>query len=89
MDQNVAALVSLLPGYYGWLARTKCLARLTIVLIKVRTFNFMQLATALPGSALKDSKYKRIQRLFRTLSSRLLHRDSVYCPLVARWFSIY
>jgi len=26
----------------------------------------MQLATALPGGALKDSKYQRIQRLFRT-----------------------
>jgi len=35
-------------------------------LIKVRTVNFAQLATALLGGALKDSKYKRIQRLFRT-----------------------
>ena len=33
---------------------------------QVQTVNFMQLATALPGGALKDSKYKRIQRLFRT-----------------------
>jgi len=60
MDQNVAALVPLLPGYFGWnLTRTKCLASLIIVLIKVRTANFAQLATALPGGALKDSKYKR------------------------------
>jgi len=48
------------------LARTKCLAGLIIALIKVRTVNFAQLATALPGGVLKDSKYKRIQRLFRT-----------------------
>jgi len=33
---------------------------------QVRTVNFAQLATALPGGTLKDSKYKRIQRLFRT-----------------------
>jgi len=67
MGQNVAALVPLLPGYFGRnLARTKCLADLIIALIKARTVNFMQLATALPGSTLKGSKYKRIQRLFRT-----------------------
>jgi len=47
MDQNIAALVSLLPGYFGWnLARTQCLAGLIIALIKVKTVNFMQLATA-------------------------------------------
>ena len=67
MDQNVAALVPLLPGCFGWnLVRTKCLAGLIIALIKVRTVNFMQLATALPDGTLKDSKYKHIQRLFRT-----------------------
>jgi len=67
MDQNVAALVPLLPGYFGWnLARTKYLAGLITALIKVRTVNFAQLTTALPGGALKDPKYKRIQRLFRT-----------------------
>ena len=56
-----------LPGHFGWnLARTKCLAGLIIALIKVRTVNFAQLAAALPGGTLKDSKYKRIQRLFRT-----------------------
>ena len=48
------------------LARTKCLAGLIIALIKARTVNFAQLATALPSGTLKDSKHKRIQRLFRT-----------------------
>ena len=67
MDQNIAALVPLLPGCFGWnLVRTKCLAGLIIALIKVRTVNFVQLATALPDGTLKDSKYKHIQRLFRT-----------------------
>ena len=57
----------LLPGYFGWnLARTKCLAGLITALIKVRTVNFAQLTTALPRGALKDPKYKHIQRLFRT-----------------------
>ena len=47
MDQNVAALVPLLPGYFGWnLARIQCLAGPIIALIKVRTVNFAQLATA-------------------------------------------
>jgi len=71
MDQNVAALVLLLLGCFGWnLARTKYLAGLIIALIKVRTVNFAQLATALPSGALKDSKYKHIQRLFRTFPRR-------------------
>ena len=66
MDQNIAALVPLLPGCFGWnLVRTKCLAGLIIALIKVRTVHFAQLATALPDGTLKDSKYKRIQCLFR------------------------
>jgi len=83
MDQNAAALVPLLSGYFGWnLARTKCLAGLIIALIQVRTVNFMQLTTVLPGGALKDSKYKRIQCLNQNLSSRLLHRGSVYCQSV-------
>jgi len=56
------------PGLLlGWnFSRTKYLAGLIIALIKVRTVNFAQLATALPGGALKDSRYKRIQCLFRT-----------------------
>ena len=67
MDQNAAALVPLLSGYFGWnLARTKCLAGLIIALIQARTVNSMQLATALPSGTLKDSKCKHIQRLFRT-----------------------
>jgi len=54
MDQNVTALVPLLPDYFGWnLAGTQCLAGPITALIKVRTVNFMQLATALPGSALQ------------------------------------
>jgi len=61
MDQNVAALVPLLPGYFDWnLARTQCLAGPIIAWIKVRTVNSAQLATALPDGALKGSKYKRI-----------------------------
>ena len=57
----------LLSDYFGWnLAGTQCLSGPIIAWIKVRTVNFAQSATALPDGALKDSKYKRIQRLFRT-----------------------
>jgi len=37
MNQNIAALVPLLPGYFGWnLARTQCLAGPIIAWIKFR-----------------------------------------------------
>ena len=64
MDLISAALLPLLHDHFGWhMARAKCIAGLIAALIKVRTVNLVQLAIALPGGALKDSKYKRIQRL--------------------------
>jgi hypothetical protein len=67
MDPVSVSLLPRLYDHFGWnLARTKCIAGLIVALIKVRTVNLVQLAIALPGRALKDSKYKRLQRLFRT-----------------------
>ena len=67
MDLISAALLPLLHVHFGLhMARAKCIAGLIAALIKVRTVNLVQLAIALPGGALKDSKYKRIQRLLRT-----------------------
>jgi len=90
MDQNVTALVPLLLGYFGWnLARTKCLAGLIIALIKVRTVNFAQLATALPGGALKDPKNRSINVFNACLEPSLstsppwLGLLSVSCPMVS------
>ena len=45
-------------------ARINFLAGFIIALLKTGTANFMKIALALPGSAAKDSKYKRIQRFF-------------------------
>lgn len=64
MDLISAALLPLLQNHFGWhLARAKCIASVIAALIKVRTTSLVQLALALPGSALKNSKYKRLQRL--------------------------
>jgi hypothetical protein len=58
-------LLPLLQGHFDWnLARAKCIAALIAGLIKVRSVNLVKLATALPGQAQKESKYRRLQRLF-------------------------
>jgi hypothetical protein len=46
-------------------ARLSFLAAFLIALLRVRTVNFSELATAFSGSAQTDSHYKRIQRFFR------------------------
>jgi IS4 transposase len=47
-------------------ARLHCLVAIIIGLLKVRTVNFTEIADAFPGRAEKDSRYKRIQRFFRS-----------------------
>jgi len=49
-------------------ARLCCFAGIIIALLKVRTVNFTQLAVGFPGKAKKDSKYRRIQRFFESVS---------------------
>jgi hypothetical protein len=69
MELILPILVPLLQGHFSWnLARAKCVAFLIVALIKVRTVNLVQLAVALPGNALKESKYRRLQRLFEQFS---------------------
>lgn len=66
---HLALLTSLLFQVFGWhLARAKCGAAIIEALIKVRTVNLTDLATALPGKAKVDSKYKRLQRFFKEVS---------------------
>ena len=66
---HLALLTSLLFQVFGWhLARAKCGAAIIVALIKVRTVNLTDLATALPGKAKVDSKYKRLQRFFKEVS---------------------
>lgn len=65
MEPTLLTLIPLLQSHFDWnLARVKCIASVIVALIKVRTVNLVQLAIALPGNARKESKYRRLQRLF-------------------------
>jgi hypothetical protein len=62
-------LTNVLKFHFGWhLARVKCLSCLIIALFKVKTVNFVELATAFSGSAKVDSHYRRIQRFFKEVN---------------------
>jgi hypothetical protein len=51
-------LTHVLKLHFGWhLARIKCLSCLIIALFKVKTVNFVELATAFSGTAKVDSPY--------------------------------
>ena len=63
---HLVPLITLLQQLFGWnLARAKCGAAIIFGLITVRTVNLAELATTIPGNAKVDSKYKRLQRLFK------------------------
>lgn len=65
MEPTALVIPVVLQSFFGWnLARSKCIGALIVALIKVRTVNLVQLAIALPGGAVKASKYRRLQRLF-------------------------
>ncbi len=49
-------------------ARFHCLISIIIAVLKVRTVNLVEIADGLPGKSKKESKYKRIQRLFQSFS---------------------
>jgi hypothetical protein len=68
-------LTHVLKLNFDWhLARIKCLSCLIIALFKVKTVNFVELATAFSGSAKVDSHYRRIQRFFKEVR---LQQDTV------------
>ena len=62
-------LTHVLKLHFGWhLARVKCLSCLIIALFKVKTVNFVELATAFSGTAKVDSHYRRIQPFFKEVN---------------------
>jgi len=64
--QQLILLISLLKNTFSLnLARAKCAAGIIIGFIKTRTVNLTELATALPGEAKLESRYKRLQRFFK------------------------
>lgn len=79
---HLALLASLLFEVFGWhLSRAKCGAAIIVGLIKVRTVNLTDLATAIPGNAKVDSKYKRLQRFFKEVSVDF----SLVAKLIVSW----
>ena len=65
-------LISLLQIHFNWnLARCKCIAALILGLLTLGTVNLAVLCLALPGKAQKDSKYRRVQRLFSEVEPNL------------------
>ena len=66
---HLSRFVTLLHELFGWnLARANCGAAIMLGLITVRTVNLTELATAIPGHAQVDSKYKRLQRFFKEVT---------------------
>lgn len=79
---HLIPLITLFQQLLGWnLARAKCGAAVIFGLIKVRTVNLAELATAIPGKAKVDSKYKRLQRLFKEVTVDF----SVVAQVIASW----
>ena len=63
---NTQSLVEMFHGYFGWnRARIHCIVALILGIIQLGTVNLTKIACAIPGKALSDSSYKRLQRLFR------------------------
>jgi len=63
---QVSLLRDVLRPHLAWHgARLSFLAAFLIALLRVKTVNFSELATAFGGKAQSDSHYKRIQRFFR------------------------
>jgi Transposase DDE domain len=63
---HTTMLTELLKVHLGWhLARIKCLSALLVALVKVKTVNLAEVATAFPGPAQSASHYRRLQRFFQ------------------------
>ena len=63
---QVTLLRDALRPHLAWHgARLSFLAAFLIALLRVKTINFAELATAFSGKAQTDSHYKRLQRFFR------------------------
>jgi hypothetical protein len=82
-------LIDMLQGYFPWhLARIQCLANGLLALIRVRTVNLADLATAFWGTAQVESHDRRLQRFFQqvALPQALIASFVVrVLPLESRW----
>jgi len=86
---ELSPLIDVLTTTFGWHgARLTLMAQILVALIRVRTVNFAEMATAFCGEAKTDSNYRRIQRFFKDFS---LTRAQVavavvqWLPLGEKW----
>lgn len=82
---ELSPLINVLTPTFSWHgARITFMAQFLVALIRVKTVNFTQIATAFCGTAQPDSSYRRIQRFFKDFS---LTRAQVAAAVI-RWLPI-
>jgi hypothetical protein len=73
--QQILELSKVLNQTFNWnKARMDCFVGMLIGLLKLRSINLTELATGFPGGALKESRYRRIQRF---IGEHFLNFDTV------------
>ena len=86
---ELAPLITILTSVLGWhRARVVFLAQFLVALIRVRTVNLTEIATAFCGTAKPESSYRRIQRFFQAfdIDQSLIPLLVVrLLPLEAKW----
>ncbi len=82
-------LITILTSVLGWhRARLIFLAQFLVALIRVRTVNLTEIATAFCGTAKPESSYRRIQRFFQAFDIDQALIPSLVVrllPLEAKW----
>lgn len=79
--EQIEALSGLLNPHFNWnKARMDCFVGMLISLLKIRSVNLTELATAFPSDAKKESRYRRIQRF---IDGHFMSFDNV------AWFIMY
>jgi hypothetical protein len=86
---ELSPLITTLTATFAWHgARITFVSQFLIALIRVRTVNFTDIATAFCGAAKSDSHYRRIQRFFKDfLMTRAQVAAAViqWLPLGQQW----
>jgi hypothetical protein len=86
---ELSPLINVLTATFAWHgARITFVSQFLIALIRVRTVNFTEIATAFCGEAKPESHYRRIQRFFKDFSlSRVQVAAAVtkWLPLGDKW----
>ena len=66
MKQRNQPLINLLDSHLDLnLSRTKCLAELILLMIKLQTVNLANICNGFVGKSKPSSKYKRLQRFIK------------------------